>query len=189
MIFICIIVFLILILTLAMLLSVHLKIIYDKKLEIIVKILNFEFKLNSENTKPKKEHKTQKNLLKKNENKKTKKLDFKSALKLIKCLKDILFEFIRLVKLENLTFILKIGDEDKMQTALNYGHACAALYPIFSFINSLRPMNNYNIRVCPDFESQKNFLHMNIQIKIRVFHLLRCAVKGFIKIKNAGDFI
>lgn len=187
MIFICILIFLILILILAMFLSIHFGIIYSDKLEIIVRFLNFEFRLNNKNKNSKKEKK--KESPKKDESKINERLDLNFFLKLIKSLKDILLEFIGFLKFEKLNFRLKIGSDDKMQTALSYGQACIILYPIFSFINSLKPINNYDIKVLPDFESQKISLNMNIQIKIKVFHLLKCLIKGFIKIKDIGDFI
>ncbi len=76
------------------------------------------------------------------------------------------------------------ADENAGDAAINYGVACAVIYPAISFLESLIKMRNSgkHINISCDFEGDKTKIYCDAIVRIRICHiaatLLRVAFKA-----------
>ncbi len=97
-----------------------------------------------------------------------------------KLLKDILEK----TEINDLTFILKVGNENSFNTALAYGQASALVYSSFGILYSLKRPQNYQVKVIPDFTESKNSFILNLEIKFKLIYLILSFLKYSKKLKT-----
>jgi len=91
------------------------------------------------------------------------------------------------LKIRNFKLSLSVVGTDAADTAIKYGAACAAIYPIFSFIDSKLDFKPKAIDVYADFEGKDIKFSISTDIKAEVFVLLVLAInclKEYLKIKK-----
>lgn len=152
----------------------------NEEFEAKLKILFLSFKLggnNKEEKKPKKEKEHIKKAEpekkgKKTPQKKKKKLSFGNIISMIKPVPKVLRYFLRGIKADKVVFILQISGEDASQTAIQYGHACAAAYPLLAFCKTQMKVKVKQFVVEPDFYHDKTHFRAEGILSIRLYRIL-----------------
>lgn len=153
----------------------------NEEFEAKLKILFFSFKFGGNNKKEKKPKK-EKEPIKKAEpekkrkkapqKKKKKKLSFGSIISMIKPVPKVLRYFLRGIKADKVVFILRISGEDASQTAIQYGRACAAAYPLLAFCKTQMKVKVKEFVVEPDFYHDKTHCRAEGILSIRLYRIL-----------------
>lgn len=104
-----------------------------------------------------------------------KKNDLHTILKLLKLIlrevKDTSKMFLSKLKLDECRFKMIVAGEDAAQTAINYGYACAGIYPVFSLLFEYIKCRKSDITVDVDF-AKKDFefdVLVNVHITLLFF--------------------
>ncbi len=74
--------------------------------------------------------------------------------------------------------------EDAAQTAIMHGSISALLYPVVGFLETVTTIKSNDISVYCDFEGTTPSLTIDTVFKIRIYHLLKTAIKILKPIKN-----
>lgn len=81
--------------------------------------------------------------------------------------------------------------EDAADTALKYGHLCAAVYPAMGALLTTARCKKHSVNLVPGFEAEKSNLNLTLKMHIRICYLLSaffsvffCALKYFYSEKN-----
>ena len=102
----------------------------------------------------------------------------KNLLKVLKNLSSYLLKHIYVVKFY---LDIKISEEDSAQTAIKYGQACAVLYPAINFIFNNLKVKRHNVKIYPDFNSEKTSVYFSAVFKIRLIYILKAGLVAFFK--------
>ena len=86
--------------------------------------------------------------------------------------------------IKNFKLHVKVGSEDAAETALLYGGVCAVLYPAVAFLETVMTVKKDDIKINPDFENNRSYFFLSADITVRVFHLLKFAIKVLPTIKK-----
>lgn len=112
----------------------------------------------------------------------------KNLMIIIKNLSSYLLKHIYVVKF-NLE--IKISEEDSAQTAIKYGQACTVLYPAMNFLFQNIKVKDPDVKIYPDFNSEKTSVYFSMIFKIRLIYILKASfvaffkfIKNFISLKN-----
>ena len=76
---------------------------------------------------------------------------------------------------------VKISEEDSAQTAIKYGQACSVLYPAMNFLFQNIKVKNPNVKINPDFNSEKTSVYFSMIFKIRLIYILKAGLVAFFK--------
>lgn len=152
----------------------------NEEFEIKLKILFLSFKLGGNNKKEKKLKKEINNIQKaepekkekKAPQKKKKKLSFGTIVSMIKPTPKVIRYFLRGIKADKVVFILQISGEDASQTAIQYGRACAAVYPFLAFLKTQMKVKVKKFVVEPDFYHDKTRCQAEGILSIRLYRIL-----------------
>lgn len=152
----------------------------NEEFEAKLKILFLSFKLAGNNKKEKKPKKEKEHIKKaepekkgkKVAQKKKKKLSFSNIISMIKPVPKVLRYFLRGIKADKVVFILQISGEDAAQTAIQYGYACAAAYPLLAFCKTQMKVKVKQFVVEPDFYHDKTHFRAEGILSIRLYRIL-----------------
>lgn len=73
---------------------------------------------------------------------------------------------------DTLYFKLDIAADDAAQTAVNYGAACAAVYPALGMLTALLRVREYEVDIRPDFNNAKTYGELDFVLKVRFVFVL-----------------
>lgn len=102
----------------------------------------------------------------------------KDLLVIVKNLSSYLLKRIYVVKFY---LEVKISEEDSAQTAIKYGQACSVLYPAMNFLFQNIKVKNPNVKINPDFNSEKTSVYFSMIFKIRLIYILKAGLVAFFK--------
>jgi len=109
-----------------------------------------------------------------------------SPIALIKDLKDIIIETLRLsgrhVKIDKFKLKVNVGGMDAANVAINYGYVIQATQYLVTFlehITNLDKTKRKSAEVKADFKDEKWSANVDIVLSLRVIHALKIAVKAF----------
>lgn len=175
-------------------LPMNLIINYDKKMKIVVKILGIKLGLPEKSKQaalkiglPKKEKEKQKKP-KKSKKKRSLAENLSIVLKLLKTSKNALTDILAKININDFTLKLKIGGKDASSVAITYGQASGVVYSIFNLLNSVKPIDNYEVFVSPDFLSEKTSALFNLEVSLKPFYLIAIALKHGKKINEILNY-
>lgn len=181
---------------------------YGDELKISVRYLFVKIKLVPKKEKKKQEKKSsssQKEKDKKKKPEKEKNNQFKDILKeqglkgiiyllkeIIKILKNTLNSMRKHITIKNFNLYIAVASEDAADTAVNYGYACAVVYPAFSFIcSAVGKVKKHNLQISADYNSKETKTLCDLKASIKpifiistAFSALINAVKLTLKIKK-----
>lgn len=102
--------------------------------------------------------------------------DLASAL--VNIIKQILKLF-KHIRLKKLYLNCICGGEDSAETAMNYGTACAVIYPVSGYLHSIMKVNHRkeNIIVQCDFGSEQGRFETEAHISVRIFFIVVALIK------------
>lgn len=108
-------------------------------------------------------------------------------------LKDVFMHII----IRELSIDVVIGGDDAAETALNYGKACAVVYPAVSTVTQACICNDFNVLVSPDFaEGSKSYAVCKVDADIKIFWILKAVIvhgikvlQVFLKLRKANDTV
>lgn len=104
---------------------------------------------------------------------------------LLNILKNLSIYLLKRIYVVKFYLEVKVAQEDSAQTAIKYGQACAVLYPAMNFIFNNLNVKNRNVKIYPDFNSEKPSVHFSMIFKIRLIYILKASLVAFFKfIKN-----
>lgn len=89
---------------------------------------------------------------------------------------------LRRVKIKECNLSMIIAGEDAAETALQYGRACAVVYPAFSLIFEYIPCKKQNVAVKVDFQKEKTEINFTVRLHIKLLFLVNENVKAFVKL-------
>ena len=76
------------------------------------------------------------------------------------------------VTVDRLTLCLIVASEDAADTAVNYGKACAALYPSLAVLESAVRVRRRDIALAPDFLRRRGEVRGEIRLHVRPLRIL-----------------
>ncbi|MCH5201812.1 MAG: DUF2953 domain-containing protein [Oscillospiraceae bacterium] len=186
--------------------NINVNLLYKDKPELTVKVLFFKFVFKSENYKKKKKPKKQPNVKKKKKKKKPEKQSQNTAKQkkknpisdlmkkqglsgLIDILKDLLSlvsgvlkGFLKYYIIHDLNVEIVIGGDDASDTAIQYGTACAVIYPILGQIYTRLNVNDYSADIRCNFEeNSKTQVTAQLHSSIRILFVLGIVFKALFK--------
>lgn len=77
---------------------------------------------------------------------------------------------------EELFISMTVGAGDSAQTAIKYGKVCSAAFPAMGLIVSTMRVKKYNIEVNPDFINGENSARLHTKISVRPITLINAAI-------------
>ncbi len=90
---------------------------------------------------------------------------------LIKSLLNSAGKLLKHIRLSRLDVSITVAHEDAANTAVEYGAACAVVYPIVSILESNVEVKESSISIKPDFDAKTSSGTLYADIRIRVFHV------------------
>lgn len=99
----------------------------------------------------------------------------------MKILKDVM----RIIKIDLFKLNIKIASDDAAKTALDYGKACAIMYPVVSVMAKNNKCIRENVTVIPDFQSEDGCVDFEMKFHVMIVKILWVAIKAgiaFLKI-------
>lgn len=103
----------------------------------------------------------------------------KSVLGLVKDVLHHIKDFLKHIKIKKIEFNLTIASSDAAQTAIDYGIACAAVYPVMAFLSSCAKIEFKSINVKSDFTSNKSSFDFSGIIRMSLIHFLIVEAKFY----------
>lgn len=100
---------------------------------------------------------------------------------LLKILKNLSIYLLKRIYVVKFYLDIKISEEDSAQTAIKYGQACAVLYPAINFIFNNLKVKKHNVKIYPDFNSEKTSVYFSAVFKIRLIYILKAGLVAFFK--------
>ena len=97
-------------------------------------------------------------------------------LALIKVLLRKVFWIAKKIRINKMEALITIGEADAAETAIQYGKACALVYPAFGMLGSFTDISNAKVEVISDFDSGESDLSFEAEISARVFYVFIAAV-------------
>lgn len=79
-------------------------------------------------------------------------------------------------KFRQFKFDLTVGTDDAARTAIQYGEVCAALYPVFSIIQSSVDFKPASVNINADFEKTKWEFKTCVLVKARLMYWLTALI-------------
>lgn len=168
-------------------LKIHLEIIKDTEPVVRVSFLGINLYRFSEEKKSDKGDDS-----KKNNDKKKDKLNLKKYIKtyddvieLLHTVKNILVKFKRLLKnvvVKNTEMELIVVGNDAAATALLYGAACSAVYPIINLLSSCVTFKPEKINLSAGFAEKEMKFALKTDFSIRIIYLLKFLISSVIEI-------
>lgn len=203
-------IFLLVISFISLLLFCNIKFIvtFENEMSVCIKYLFFKFNINSSSKKEKnvnnkndkkeetikkttdqKENDKKINQNKSNSKDKIKKIISEKGLSgflkiiknLFKILKNLSVYLLKRIYVVKFYLEVKVSEEDSAQTAIKYGQACAILYPAMNFIFNNLKINDPNVKIYPDFNSEKTSVYFSTIFKIRLIYILKAGLVAFFK--------
>ena len=103
-----------------------------------------------------------------------------STLETVQMLLDRVFWLVRRCKVIRCKFISVSGGED---AALEYGTACAILYPFISYLQSAADIATrvIDLRITWDFDREDSLFEMDLGVRVHIWHLARVLVHIIMK--------
>lgn len=102
---------------------------------------------------------------------------------LLDCLTHIKW-LLRYIKLKKLCLDLTVASSDAAKTAIDYGRACSAVYPVLALIDTIPNISFKEINVKSDFNSEKCEFGFSALVKFKIFFTLIAAFKIYKEYKN-----
>lgn len=98
-------------------------------------------------------------------------------------LKPVLSAVSRKARVDRILLNLVICEEDAAQTALEYGEACAVIFPVSAFLENIFSIKKKNIRITPVFGGAETSVSFSFAISMRLCGAL-CAILSIIRQKT-----
>ena len=76
---------------------------------------------------------------------------------------------------------LLVASEDAAKTAIDYGYACSAVFPLISVIESHVKKCNHRELIAPVFTEEKTKVYFEMKVRIMPFFVLSAGLKAAIK--------
>ncbi len=113
-------------------------------------------------------------------------------LELIEFFKNLLIKLKKLIcrmRFHGFNLYLSIGSDEAATTAVTYGAACSAIYPLITLLSSAKNFSAEKVTVKTDFASDKTVFSSSGQVSVRLVYILTfLASVAFFIIKNKiGD--
>ena len=114
-------------------------------------------------------------------------------LELIDFFKGLLVRLKKLIcrmRFYSFSFYLSIGSDEAAKTAVTYGAACSAIYPLITLLSSAKNFSAEKIIIKTDFASDETVFSSSGQISIRLVYIVAflASVAFFIIKTKIGDF-
>lgn len=107
---------------------------------------------------------------------------FGGFLRLMKELAQLLTEtvkdFFKHVKIKVLKLRLTAVGEDASDTALKYGYACSAVYPVVSMVTALSGCKNYRVSVTPGFQEKESSVSCYLKLRFAPIYVASAGLKA-----------
>lgn len=84
------------------------------------------------------------------------------------------------IKLKNLDMNITVASEDAADTAINYGYACAGIYPSLSILLNIVKYKKYNVNIAPDFDKKKTEIDLIAELVIVPWFVIFGAVHALV---------
>ncbi len=169
---------------------INLVVKYNGKLKIKMKFMGIPLSIPSFNINSAKDIKNKK-IKKRKKKKHSPKNIWNTAKKIgiiLKAAKKTITCVAKKIKIHSLKLILYVGDKDAAAAAIKYGQANAAIYPILSALDNISPPKKTNVKIIPDFLSEKVTADFKIDIKSSIFNLLALVILIFREYKKLYNF-
>jgi predicted RNA-binding protein Jag len=130
---------------------------------------------------PQKEHKknARKSSVSKQNEKSQGKNSISSFTKLFRIIVKILSKIWNSTKVSKLSINLSISTGDAASTAIVYGQACSAFYPLLQLLLKNKESKNFQIKIYPNFSSPKTEVKFFTKFRCRLITLLSILVMHF----------
>lgn len=92
--------------------------------------------------------------------------------------------FLKFVSFKNVRLSVNVVGEDAAKTAVDYGAACTAIYPLLSFVEAHANVNYKKIDVKADFEGKDSEITFSLKIKSFAIFILIFMVRIFNEYKK-----
>lgn len=96
------------------------------------------------------------------------------------CITHIKWLF-RHIKFEKIRLNLEIGTPDAAKTAVDYGKACAAVYPVLALLDGQKNVKFKKINVKSDFSREDSTFDFSLKVSSRLFFMILAAFKILIE--------
>ena len=93
-------------------------------------------------------------------------------------------KFLKHLIVKDLRIFVAIASDNAADTAINYGRACATIYPVSAALISRLNTKNYDISVIPDFDVKQTKMDCFAHLKIRLIFLTAFSLRmlfGYIR--------
>lgn len=101
---------------------------------------------------------------------------------IIKILKNTSSSIRKHIIIKRFNLNIAVASEDAADTAINYGYACAAVYPAFSFICSIvKKVKKHNLEILADYNSKETKAVFELKTSIKLMFIIPIILSALIK--------
>lgn len=86
--------------------------------------------------------------------------------------------FVHLI-ISSISADIDVATEDAAQTALNYGYACAVVYPAMAVLVGNSNCKKYDIKVTPNFDKKECEIHFSVKAGVKLFFIISAGLSAF----------
>ena len=91
------------------------------------------------------------------------------------CLSSIK-KLLKHIKIKKVELNLTVASSNAAKTAIQYGIACAAVYPVLAFLDSFASVEFKSINITSDFNSDAPDFNFSLTVRMRIFFLIAAAL-------------
>lgn len=101
---------------------------------------------------------------------------------IIKILKNTSSSIRKHIIIKRFNLNIAVASEDAADTAINYGYACTAIYPAFSFIcSAVKKVKKHNLQIWANYTSKKTKVSCKLKVSIKLIFIMPTAFSALIK--------
>lgn len=90
-------------------------------------------------------------------------------------------KLLRTLVVDRLDVCLRIASDDPADTAVNYGRACAAVYPAQAVLETVIRVRKRTVQVVPDFLQEKGEVTFDVRVHVTPLRVIGAAIGFFIQ--------
>ena len=102
--------------------------------------------------------------------------------KLVSLAGTIVKKLLRVLVVDKLEVQLRIATDDPADTAVDYGKACAVVYPAQALLESIVKVKKRTVQLAPDFTREKGEAAFDVQVHVTPLRMLKAGFGFFLYI-------
>lgn len=94
---------------------------------------------------------------------------------------DTMAKFLPHLVISRFSLLIAVAGEDAASTALNYGHVCAAVFPLLGILFANIRCRKHYVRIEPDFQAETSRVKCSVKAKISLIFIVYALLTAFFR--------